>query len=184
MNACCTLDEIIALNPRSKIIETNFAARFARASHREIELAALNGLEESLVTISLFSFELRKSAVAATVAGLVVHDMFTLAAFYAGQLCYSGGDKKRCVSFIIDLLLRVAADPSRRRIDVKAELISASLLAAVLRNASRSRPALEDIKDPVVLRDDLYRSLDKHGSLATVLDEIQRQFAPPAWVRS
>lgn len=175
------LEEIIALNPRSKTFEANYAARFANASPREIELASLNDLEESLVTISLFSFELRTSTRAGTVGDLVGHDMFTLSALSLERLCYGAGDQRRCASLIVDLLLRVAAGRERQRIEVKAELVSASLLAAALRNASIGRPALEDIKDPVVLRCDLYRSLDKDASLAIILDEIQRRFAPRAW---
>lgn len=173
------LDELIARIPKAPAMVAEVAARFSRLPALEIERQGLDELAHWLwVMCEVFFTDSRKRDRA--VSTIVTNDAFSAALAYLGPLAYANAERQDCLDVITDLLVDIASKPDRPRIEVEPAMMSAFILASVLRNVrDRNRP-LAGVQSKVVQRDALYRSLDKNASLTDVLYGVRERFAPRA----
>jgi hypothetical protein len=170
------LDEIPVRQPRVELINADIDARLAGTASHEIESVSLRALEEALAMMCHIFFEVRPSS-ERTVATILANDYFMIAVNYIKRLTYAESDQKACVDMLASLLVQIAKDVDRKGNEVRPELVAAYILAAALRNVRDQKLPLDGIRDWLVLRDELYASLDQDTTLPAILEAVRHRFA-------
>jgi hypothetical protein len=175
------LDSILALKPRSKLLQQDIASRLRHAGEGEV-VESLNRLEEALIMMCTMFFEVSPSS-SRKVETLVVNDHFQVSAIYVNRLAALQGDSRLthdenvCIEILGNLLLRLSSDRSVAVDYVKPELVVACILAVSLRNERLGRPVMHGMTTyDFIADDDLFGDFQGSVNLLEIVNVTRRLF--------